>query len=82
MEKKRSVRTTGPGVEEVEEMDLEHGGMEKKQGVGVEMKQGGETGLAAKEVNSEITKGDKKSKDKKYKIKSDRKEKTRCSRKR
>ena len=81
MEKKRSVWTKGPDVEKVEEMDLQHGGMEKKQGVGVKMKQGGERGLTAKEVNGEITKGDK-SKDKKDKIKSDRREKTRCGRKR
>ena len=79
MEKKGSVRTNCPDVEKVQEMDVKHGGMEKKREVGVEMKQGGETALAENEVHSAITKGRKKSKDKKDKIKSDLKEKTRWS---
>ena len=77
MEKKGSVRTNCPDDEKVQELDLKHGGMEEKREVGVEMKQGGETALAENEVHSAITKGRKKSKDEKDKIKSDLKEKTR-----
>ena len=77
MEKKRSMGTKGLDVEKEEEIDLKHGGMEKKQRIDIEMKQGGETGLIAKEVNCEITKGSNKRKQKKDKTKSDRKEKTR-----
>ena len=81
MEKKGSVRSKGPDVEKVQEIDLKHGGMEKKQEVGVEMKQGGETALTANEVHGVITEGSKRSKDKKdkKKKKSDTKEKTRWS---
>ena len=79
MEKKGSVRMNCPDVEKVQEMDVKHGGMEKKREVGVEMKQGGETALAENEVHSAITKGRKKSKYKKDKKKSDLKEKTRWS---
>ena len=79
MEKKGSVRTNCPDVEKVQEMDVKHGGMEKKREVGVEMKQGGETAFTEIEVHSVITKGRKKSKYKKDKKKSDLKEKTRWS---
>ena len=79
MKKKGSVWSKGPDDEKVQEMDLKHGGMEEKREVGVEVKQGGETALAENEVHSAITKGRKKSKDKKDKIKSDLKEKTRWS---
>jgi len=79
MEKKGSVRSKGPDVEKVQEIDLKHGGMEKKQEVGVDRKQCGETALTANEVRGVSTKGSKKSKDKlgKKKKKSDMKEKTR-----
>ena len=73
--KKGSVRTECSDVDK--EIVLKHGGMEKKKGYGVEMKQGGESGLTVKQVNSEDTNGSKKSKDKKDKNKNGRKEKTR-----
>ena len=72
MEKKGSVRTECSDVDK--EIVLKHGGMEKKKGYGVEMKQGEESGLTVEQVNSEDTNG---SKDKKDKNKSGRKEKTR-----
>ena len=75
MEKKGSVRTECSDVDK--EIVLKHGGMEKKKGYGVEMKQGEESGLTVEQVNSEDTNGSKKSKDKKDKNKSGRKEKTR-----
>ena len=78
MEKKRSLRSKGPDVEKVHEIDLKHGGMEKKQEVGVDMKQCGETAFTANEVRDVITKGSKNKKDKNKK-KSDLKEKTRWS---
>ena len=80
MEKKGSVRSKGPDVENVQEIDLKHGGMEKQE-VGVDRKQGGETALTANEVHGVITEGSKRSKDKKdkKKKKSDTKEKTRWS---
>ena len=71
MEKKGSVREIS-----VQEIDLKHGGMVRKQRDGVEMKQGGETALTENEVHSVIAKGRKKSKDKKKRV---LKEKTRWS---
>ena len=78
MEKKRSLLSKGPDVEKVPEIDLKHGGMEKKQEVGVEMKQRGETAFTANEVRDVSTKGSKNKKDKNKK-KSDLKEKIRWS---